>query len=172
MQMLPSDFKDFSSYGSKYNFTSVPFSKLKTVTFTRQLFVVRYTLDYDSKKYVEENIRRLTRRSECELSEPQILRKQVEISDLKKKHLISMFTYMSSYDVAYYKTIFKTNITDVTPSETLIDTISTPKRKINKTPKNLTTPKIKPIKTTPSSYTEIPLQVGLVTPNTRNRTNK
>lgn len=111
MQMGGSDFKDFGLYSKMwFDFSTVPFSKLRILKFSQQMYEIQYSLDYNESNLVDSNIRRAERSKKMmtiKSAEPEIMTKVGELLEIKKKHLQQIFAYMTPADIQYYKIILK-----------------------------------------------------------------
>lgn len=115
IQMIPNDFKDFEKCSKMFNYKSLPFSKLKMLKFGTNPYTLQYSIDYDETNLTEVNLKPLeiSRRKSREkyslnpLIEPPMIKKMTKISEVKKKHISSMFLYMNPQDITFYETIFR-----------------------------------------------------------------
>lgn len=113
MEMESEDFKDYKHYGTQhYNFAKVPFTKVRVIKFTQSLDV-KYCVGYDESESLNISVQLVKGTQENKLKNSmfslKIVSKVPELSDIKKKHLILMFEYMSTADIQYYESVCKLN---------------------------------------------------------------
>lgn len=118
IQMKSSDFRNFSKYTKTcFDYKHVPFSSLKILNLKKVEHELEYSLDYKSESLKSVSIRKqavkLRRNKNVFPNVPNVpvdiepISEQRIISKEKSSHLISMFKYMGTADISYYKTILK-----------------------------------------------------------------
>lgn len=101
IEMVPEDFIDFGEYAKQhYNFT-----KLRVIKFTQSMSNVEYCLSYDESLSIIASVQLAGATDILHCNELKLVSKPPELSELKQRHLILMFDYMSPTDIEYYENV-------------------------------------------------------------------
>jgi hypothetical protein len=117
IQMRKEHFFDFQVACKKLNFAQVPYSKVKRICITsKELFSVDYCTEFGQKSpvraHLNRDLRQQKRASKAGYERERLpavkpLTHVELLSDLKQKHLQSMFRFMPEVDRLFYKAILK-----------------------------------------------------------------
>lgn len=117
MQMLPGDFKSFSTMASNLNYSTIPFTKLKSILYEKtNPFIIKYKTSFADLEFKANSINKKATKKTLATSKNlfdknlQNIQERPCLTKEKIDDIKSILPYLPQVDQAYYKALLKINL--------------------------------------------------------------